>query len=111
MNKLQSIHVGMLNSYNLILGKASIDDIVKSGISLFAHIPDEKVEIEDIKFIIRYFESIEMFEHCAVLLDFINDNYNSDGSFKEKDCECEFPEIGEYTINIRCSKCNKRLRK
>jgi hypothetical protein len=111
MNKLQSIHVAMLNSYNLILGKVSIDDIVKSGIAVFAHVPDDPLEVNDIKFVIKYFESIEMFEQCAILLDYINENYNDDGSFKEEDCDCELPDIEEYTIKMKCSKCNKRLRK
>lgn len=111
MNKTQSVHVGMINSYNLLTERATLEEIVSAGIGLFAHIPDEEVDVENIEFIMLYFQELEMFEHCADLLDYINFNYNDDGTPKEEECDCDLPNIVEYTKKMKCSACNKRLKR
>jgi len=111
MNNDQAVHVGMLNSFNLITGKATFMEIVDAGIGVFAHQPEEDIEVRNIEYIILYFQHHEMFEHCAELKNYIKENYNDDGSPKPNDCECECPEITEYTTPMYCSKCNKRLSK
>lgn len=111
MNSIQAVHVGMINSYNLLLEKVTINQIIEAGIGLFAHVPDEEVEMENVEFILYYFQEKEMFEHCAELLNYIKDNFNEDGSHKEEECECDLPTIKEYTKKIKCSTCNKRLKR
>lgn len=110
MNRDQAIHVGMLNSFNLITGKATYDEIIDAGIGVFAHLPYEDIEARNIEFIMLYFQQYEMFEYCAELKEYIEENYNDDGSPKLNDCECDYPEIESYTIPMYCSKCIKRLR-
>lgn len=111
MNSTQMMHVGMLNSYNVLTGKASMEDVVKSGIGVFAHIPDEEPSREAIEFMIFYFKEIEMYEKCANLHAYIENNYNEDGSLKEEVCQCEMPEIDEYIPKVKCSVCNLRIRR
>lgn len=111
MNKDQSVHIGMLNSFNLITGKATFEEIIMSGVGMFAHIPDEDIGVKDLDFMIVYFQNIDMFEHCAELLDYRNQNFNVDGTTKEQECECEFPEIKQYTLRVKCSICDKRLKR
>lgn len=109
MTEQQKIHVAMLNSYNVITETFTIDEIMDSGVPLFSHIPDEEVSIENINFILYYFQQQEMYEHCVALTDYIEKNFNKDGSSKAEVCECEYPEISEYTKKMKCAKCNKRL--
>lgn len=109
MTEQQKIHVAMLNSYNVITETFTIDEIMDSGVPLFSHIPDEEISIEAINFILYYFQQQEMYEHCLALTEYINENFNKDGSLKAELCECEYPEISEYTKKMKCAKCNKRL--
>lgn len=99
----------MINSYNVITETFSVDEIMDSGVPLFSHIPDEDISLETINFIMYYFQAQEMYEHCTMLKEYVSKNFNTDGTSKEKMCECECPEISEYTKKMRCSKCNKRL--
>jgi len=111
MNRDQAVHVGMLNSYNLLTGKAKFEEIVDAGIGVFAHIPDEDIEARNIEFIIFYFQQHEMFEHCAELKEYLEKNYNADGSPKLTDCECEYPTIKKYSVPMCCAHCEKRLKR
>lgn len=110
MTKEQAIHVGMLNSYNLITDKATFEEIILAGIGVFAHQPDEEIEKENVELIIKYFQSFEMFEYCAELKEYISKNYDDNGEVISNDCECEYPVIKKYTQRVRCGTCNKRLR-
>ena len=102
------IHVGMINSFNVITGAATIQQVINSGVNVLAHVPEDD-ELEYIGLMIYYFSENEMFEHCGILKKYMDDNYFKDGSRKVKECECEYPEIKEYVTKTICSKCNKRL--
>lgn len=110
MTKEQAIYVGMINSYNLITDRATFEEIILSGLSVFAHHPDEEIDKENIELMIRYFQSLEMFEYCAELKEHISKNYDSEGNPITNECECEFPMIKKYTYKIKCSNCKKRIR-
>lgn len=109
MTEQQRVHLAMLNSYNVIVGNATIEEVLNSGIPMFAHLPHEDITSEALEFLIHYFESYDMFERCANLKNFYNENFNEDGSPKHILCECELPEVDEYIEKIRCSICNKKL--
>jgi hypothetical protein len=111
MNSNQALHIGMLNSYNMIMDTATIEDIVKSGLSIFAHVPDDEIELEDLELMLEYFETHEMYEYCANIVNYIHNNFNPDGTYIEESCECELPTITSYTKKIKCGECNKRIRK
>jgi hypothetical protein len=111
MNKKQSYHIGMLNSYNLLVEDASIEEIIHSGLGVFAHVPDEEPDHETIVEMIHYFQEHEMFELCSNLIKYIEENFNEDGTYKIGDCECTYPSISAYTKRMKCASCKKRLRK
>ena len=111
MNKQQAIHVGMVNSFNVLTDRVELDEVVYSGIGIFAHVPDEDITKDVFNLILLYFQEHEMFEHCAELIEYYNENFNDDGSVKEEECDCEFPEIAEYLKKMKCSYCKKRLKR
>lgn len=111
MNKEQTMHVGMMNSYNILMDKVSLDTVVQSGLGIFAHVPDEEPTLSDIELMIIYFQDHEMFEICSELVDYIEQNYNQNGTFKGEECTCRYPEVKYYTKRMKCASCNKRLRK
>lgn len=108
MTKQQALHVGMINSFNIITEQTTIEQVFNSGIDIFAHAPYGN-EVDYINVMINYFEENEMYYHCAVLKKHIEDTYFEDGTRREEECDCEFPEIKEYTLKIKCGHCNKRL--
>ena len=111
MNKKQTIHVGMINSYNLLMDKVSLDTIVQSGLGVFAHVPDEEPRLDDIELMIVYFQDKEMFEMCSGLVKYIEINYNENGTLKGEECDCDYPSIKEYSRGMRCTACDKRIRR
>ena len=111
MTEQQRIHIAMINSYNIITETFKVEEIMESEIPMFSHVPDEDISIENINFILFYFQQQEMYEHCVALTEYIDNNFNKDGSSKAELCICERPEILEYAKKMKCSKCNKRLRK
>jgi hypothetical protein len=110
MTQEQRIHVGMINSFNLITERNTLEEIASSNISLFAHLPDEEIPLELIELMMAYFQSYEMFEYCADLMEYIGSNFNDDGTRIENDCECNQPLITSYSNKTCCGNCKKRLR-
>jgi hypothetical protein len=105
------MHVGMLNSYNILMGHTTIEKVIESGLGIFAHSPDEDPSMYTVHLIMQYFQDLEMYEYCYDLIEYIQDNFNEDGSAREEDCKCDYPSIAEYTKKVKCSECNKRIRK
>ena len=108
MTRQQVVHIGMINSFNIITGAVSLDQVINSGLGVIAHVPEED-ELEFINLMIHYFQEHEFYEYCSVLKKYKEDTYYDDGSLKEQQCDCEYPEIKEYSIKVKCSGCNKRL--
>lgn len=104
-------HIGMLNSFNVLTDKAPIDDIVRAGISVFAHEPYKDPSKQAIEFMVFYFKELEMYDKCADLQKYIDNNYNENGDYKEDRCLCEYPDIDEYVPNVKCSVCKKRIKR
>lgn len=111
MTQEQMIHVGMVNSFNLITERNTLDEIAMSDVSLFAHVPDEEVPIEFVQLMIDYFQAYDMFENCAELMEYIAINYDDNGTRIFNNCECPQPVITEYKIKMYCGYCEKRIRK
>lgn len=111
MNQKQMMHVGMINSFKVLEGNVSVDTIIKSGVGVFAHVPDEEPTLEAVEFMLFYFQEIEMYDKCAILKEYISRNYYEDGSLKEKQCQCEHPKIDAYVPKVKCSVCNLRLKR
>lgn len=110
MNRVQKTHIGMINSFNVLLGHTTVEEIVSAGIGFFAHSPDTDGDLESIEFMMFYFKELEMYERCALLKDYTDRTFNEDGTFKESFCECENPEISKYVRKVKCCICNLRLK-
>jgi hypothetical protein len=111
MTKEQMIHISMVNSYNVITNRATIEQVTNSGIGVFCHSPEEKDGMESINFMISYFQNLEMYEKCSDLKKYVNDTFNTDGTYKEKLCECSYPDIQTYTPIVKCSVCNLMVKR
>ncbi len=111
MNQNQIVHIGMINSYNVLINKTNIQQIVLSGVGFFSHSQDDKDAKISIEFMIKYFQDIEMYEKCSALKKYIEETFNEDGTFKESLCVCEYPDIKEYSPTPKCSLCNMRMKR
>jgi len=111
MKKEQMIHISMINSYNLITGKARLEEITGSGIGLFCHSPEEKDALNSIEFMVSYFKNLEMYEKCAELTKYIKETFNEDGTYKDPICECAYPEIESYIPKVKCSICKLMIKR
>jgi hypothetical protein len=109
MTQEQIIHIGMLNSFNLITERYTLDEIATSDVSYFAHVPNEDVPIDLIQLMISYFQSYEMYGYCAELMTYIKTNYNEDGTIIKHECDCAQPVITAYSKKMFCDRCKKRL--
>jgi hypothetical protein len=101
----------MINSYNVITNKVTVEDITNSGIGIFCHSIEEKDGMESIEFMIKYFQNLEMYEKCSDLKEYIKDTFNTDGTYKDSLCECSYPEIESYTPIVKCSICNLKIKR
>jgi len=62
------INTGIVNSYKLIMGEKTMDEIVeRSRIPIFFIPPDEDYDNDDLDTLIEYFVSTEEYEKCAIL--------------------------------------------
>lgn len=111
MNQHQAVHIGMINSYNVLVKNIDIQQIVLSGVGLFSHSKDEKDAKKSVEFMIEYFKDIEMYDKCAELQKYIENTFDEDGNFIEKLCECEYPDIEEYSPIPKCSVCNMNIKR
>lgn len=111
MTDRQRVHVGMMNSYNVLTNKVKLIDVIESSIPIFAHIIDEVPNKNELELIISYFENIEEYEKCIELKCVVQSFFNDDGSLKKiHKCECDMPSFAlEYSDNMVCSKCNNRI--
>jgi len=62
------INNGIINSYKLIVGEKTMEQIVeKTDLPIFFINPEEDYDNEDLDTMIEYFISTEEYEKCAVL--------------------------------------------
>ena len=99
----------MINSYNVLIKKVSIEEIFFSGIGIFAHSQNEVDAMKSIEFMVIYFKELEMYEKCAELKSYIDETFNENGTFKVKTCFCDMPDITQYNPPI-CSICNLKIK-
>lgn len=111
MKQSQVVHLGMINSYNVLVNKVSVDEIILSGVGAFAHSPEEKDAKQSVEFMIKYFQDIEMYEKCSALKKYIEETFDENGKYKEPFCDCEYPDIKEYSKTPNCSVCNLKLKR
>lgn len=111
MKESQVVHLGMINSYNVLVNKVSVDEIIMSGIGAFAHSPEERDAKQSVEFMIKYFQDIEMYEKCSALQKYIEETFDENGKYKEPFCDCEYPDIKEYSKTPNCSVCNLKLKR
>lgn len=111
MNIKQKLHLAMINTYNIVTKRATLEDVLNSEINILAHVPDETISKEVYNMLIDYFGEIEMYEKCSELSSLSQENFNEDGTPKEILCECDYPEFNGYEEIIKCNKCKKPITK
>ena len=111
MNEQQQVHIGMINSFNIITQRNTIYEVMSSGIGYFAHVPDREPDFETLEDMMHYFSEIEMFEKCIELLKYMDEHFNDDGSEKMQRCDCRYPDIVKYDYKMLCANCGNRIRK
>jgi hypothetical protein len=110
MNETQTMHLAMINSYNLLTNKATMDDIIESDIIVFGHNPDVPIDEEYFQLIIEYFRDHEMYEICAELTVAYKNMFK--GDYKSRhECECDHPVIKGYSKNMRCISCDGKIKR
>lgn len=111
MTDTQVIHLSMLNSYNLLTGRASFDQIMDSDIGFFAHLPTDPIDSSTFKLLTWYFSAKEMFEKCSELMKIHDTLFNPDGTPRDVTCECDYPSIVSYSMHILCGECGNLIRR
>ena len=62
------IENGIINSYNVMVGEKTMDEIVeKTELPIFFINPEEEYDNEDLDAMIDYFITTEEYEKCSVL--------------------------------------------
>lgn len=102
----RNMHIAMINSYNVITGAVSVDDVAVSECPAFAFIPDEGPTEDDIIRVMRYFEDLEMDEHVDALKTAYVKMVSDESS---GNCSCAMPDFHEYKPFIKCATCGKRI--
>lgn len=110
MTEQQKIHIAMMNSYNVLTGRVNIEAIFNSNIPMFSHTIDEEPNLNNLMFIVKYFEQVEMFEECLNLKIYIDGIFDDEGNLKGELCSCPYPNITEYSFKTKCKICNLNLR-
>lgn len=64
----EELEWAMYNSYDIIINKIDIREMVTSDISYFIHDVNDVVTVDIIDILIAYFEYLEEYEMCAKLL-------------------------------------------
>lgn len=120
MKAEQIVHLGMMNSFNYITGKATIEQIISFKVPAFAHDPDDELRADLLDHLIYYFKEKELFEEVSELnrvKSRIMIDQNFAKSFENKltefldvpHCECDMPKVLEYKYNSTCGNCGNRI--
>lgn len=109
MTEQQAVHVGMINSYNVLMGNISVEFLLDINLGVFSHDFSRDPRKETIENIIKYFEECEMFIECFELSGYIRDNFDEKGRYIRRLCECEKPVIKEYSYDTKCDTCKRSL--
>jgi len=110
MTEQQKIHIAMVNSFNVLTKRVSIEQIFNSDIPMFSHAIEDEPNFNNVMFIVKYFEKVEMFEECLLLKMYADETFDEDGNFIEELCECPYPKIIEYSFQTECKICNLKLK-
>ena len=112
MTDEQYIHIAMLNSFNVVTGKVSLEDLLGSGLNMVIHLPSEEVEEDKLLIMIAYFEQEEMYEECSELRKVYEEKFSEITIPKpvvKNICECKRPTISKYSRSVKCGTCNKQI--
>lgn len=110
MTERQRVHIGMMNSYNILTGKARVIEVVESAIPIFAHVIDRPIKAADLYLIRLYFEEIEEYEKCIEISCLSQTLFDENGKRKEiQTCKCDMPSIPKYDDIMKCKTCDKHI--
>ena len=64
---MSELELAMNNSYDILTGKNTFDELIKDDQIWLAHDPRKDIKDVNLDILIEYFEKIEDYEKCAVL--------------------------------------------
>lgn len=109
MTECKKIHIAMINSFNVLTKKTNVNKVIYSDLPLLAHDVQGGIDEPTLRFITKYFESIEMFEKCAEL-DKIRESIAAPGELiDESICGCDLPNPMKYSRKTKCETCKKQI--
>ena len=100
----------MLNSYYVLTEQVDVSKILASDVPYFSHNITESITLENLNYLIYYFEQMEMFEQCLELEKISVRTFDEHGNNIEIGCECDYPSIGEYSLKTTCGTCNRKMK-
>ena len=68
-DEYDQIHLGMLNSYDIVIYKVPFSELAITDISFFIHDITKPITIDVIDDMIYYFEEKEDYEKCQALME------------------------------------------
>jgi hypothetical protein len=105
MNKETIRHIAMVNSFNVITSRSSVEEVMEAGIGYFGHEIGGEFDSTEIRRVLKYFESLEMYEYCSELSRIINE--------LDRDmpmCECDYPLFDTYSPSeVGCLSCGNPI--
>jgi hypothetical protein len=101
MNKETIRHIAMVNSFNVITSRSSVEEVMEAGIGYFGHEIGGEFDSTEITRVLKYFEKLEMYEYCSELSKVI---YELDKEMPM--CDCDYPLFDTYSPSeVDCLSC------
>lgn len=108
MDEKELLHEAMMNSFNVITEKSTVDKIEKSGFPVFVHFPERNVDKDSVKLITMYFIMEESYEKCDELKRAYQKIFNED--MPNVMCKCVKPLFYQDDKgHIVCKNCSEVL--
>lgn len=105
MNEEELLYKAMVNSYNVITERDTIENIEKVGMPIFVHLPENGVDKVSLKIITMYFIMDEEYERCEELRKRYNGLFNEE--MPSVACKCSTPDYYMDDDHMICRKCKE----
>jgi len=109
MTDKQLLHIAMENSYNIVTGATTLEDILNTDMIIFCHHPEEPIDYPNLSLMIIYYEKIEHYEKCQKLKEIVDNLFIQNSSIDPNECKCDLPSIKKYATPMVCGSCKKVL--
>lgn len=105
MNEKELLHVAMINSYNLITDRLTMEYIEEFALPIFVHFPEKGIDKMSMKVMMMYFITTEDYEICQELSTIYESIFNE--SMPNIMCTCKKPNYSLDYDKIVCNNCKE----